>query len=597
MKKSILIPLLLLAFSGYGQARKDYAVFFVCSGYDYGWETLNFTNGEAEEISSILRENYNFEVEIVPQTTRKSIVETLSKYKKKTYGPRDQLLLFFSMHGVHDKDSEEGYLIPKDGKKKDETYESWYSHSALRNLARSIPCNRVLVAIDACYSGIFGTFRGDEPEAPVWEKTDYQCEEKMRLAFREGEMTRKYLTAGGDNRVTSKSVFAKRWIAALRDNGGDDGLLSVGALYSDYLKYAGQNPTFGDFVESTAGDFVFVSKNTCTDVLVTPVDDADTKAWNAARKKNTVEAYDFYLGTFTTGRYRSDANKAKALAQEDVVWQKAQQQGNNDGYENYKTIYCPGGRYCTEAENRMKKPDTERTDDGMVLVSGGTFTMGCTSEQQDCDGDESPAHKVTLGDYYIGRYEVTQKLWKQVMGDNPSYFKNCDDCPVEQVSWNDVQTFIKKLNYLYPGRNYRLPTEAEWEYAARGGGKQVLFGNGKNIADPREMNFDASASYKKPYSVVGTYRQKTVPVGSLNTPNALGLHDMSGNVREWCSDWKGSYTSDAQTNPTGPSSGSNRVIRGGSWSSYPLDCRVAYRNYVTPDSRSYSLGFRLARTK
>ena len=223
--------------------------------------------------------------------------------------------------------------------------------------------------------------------------------------------------------------------------------------------------------------------------------------------------------------------------------------------------------------------------------------MGCTSEQQDCDDDESPIHEVTLGDFYIGRFEVTQKLWKQVMGNNPSYFKDCDDCPVEQVSWNDIQTFIRKLNDLYPDRNYRLPTEAEWEYAARGGGQQVLFGNGKDVADPGEMNFDASASHKKSYSVAGTYRQKTVPVGSLNTPNALGLQDMSGNVWEWCSDWYGSYPSGTLTNPTGPSSGSFRVIRGGSWNNLTSYCRVSSRVSGSPDYRSLVWGFRLAMTK
>ena len=223
--------------------------------------------------------------------------------------------------------------------------------------------------------------------------------------------------------------------------------------------------------------------------------------------------------------------------------------------------------------------------------------MGCTAEQKDCDSDESPAHQVTLGDFYIGRYEVTQKLWAQVMGGNPSSFKNCDDCPVENVSWDDVQVFIGKLNQLYPGRNYRLPTEAEWEYAARGGGQNVLFGNGKNIADPNEMNFDARDSYKVIYSLSGTYRQKTVPVGSLNAPNALGLYDMSGNVWEWCSDWKDTYSSTAQTNPQGPSNGSHRVMRGGSWYGYPRFCRVAFRSDDAPGDRNYDVGFRLARTK
>jgi formylglycine-generating enzyme required for sulfatase activity len=224
--------------------------------------------------------------------------------------------------------------------------------------------------------------------------------------------------------------------------------------------------------------------------------------------------------------------------------------------------------------------------------------MGCTSEQQDCNDDEKPAHKVKVSDFYIGRYEVTQKEWVATMGDNPSYFKDCDNCPVEQVSWDDVQLYIQKLNKK-TGKNYRLPTEAEWEYAARQGGEKVLMGNGKNKADPSEINFNGSDSYKKSYSVVGEYRVKTIPVGSLQSPNKLGLHDMSGNVYEWCSDWYGSdyYKNSSATNPQGPASGSARVLRGGSWSSYPQDCRVANRLYYTPDGRYYRVGFRLARTK
>ncbi len=591
MKYKILPLFLMFAFALHGQTRKDYAVFFVCSDYENGWNRLGYTEAEANEISQLLKNNYNFETEIVTATTKSIMVQTLAKYKNRYYGPKDQLLLFFSMHGVHDKDGEEGYLIPGNGRKKDDTYESWYSHSQLRTMAKSIPCNRVLVAIDACYSGIFGAHKDDDDIKPEWETKDYLCAEKMKRAFPDQSKTRKYLTAGGDERVPSRSIFAQRWIAALKTNGGDDGLLSVQVMFSDYLKYdAAQNPTFGDFDASTAGDFVFVSKSACNTEPVIPVNDADTRAWNNARNENTIDALDFYLNTFKSGRYRADAERLMSIIQEDNVWKEAQRTGNS---ERYTKIYCPGGRYCTEAE---KKP-SERNDDGMVFVPGGTFTMGCTSEQKDCDSDESPAHEVKISDFYIGRYEVTQKLWVQVMGENPSSFKNCDDCPVESVSWEDVQTFINELNKLYPGRNYRLPTEAEWEYAARGGGKQVLFGNGKNIADPDEMNFDASKDYKKSYSVAGTYRQKTVPVGSLNTPNALGLHDMSGNVYEWCSDWKGSYSSGSQTNPQGPSSGSNRVVRGGSWNFFPRLCRVALRGNGAPGYRVNGVGFRLARTK
>ncbi len=221
----------------------------------------------------------------------------------------------------------------------------------------------------------------------------------------------------------------------------------------------------------------------------------------------------------------------------------------------------------------------------MVYVLGGTFTMGCTSEQgSDCYGDESPAHSVTLGNYWIGKYEVTQAEWRSIMGSNPSYFKDCDNCPVEQVSWEDIQGFLRTLNQKYPGRNYRLPTEAEWEYASRGGNKK----DGTQYAGSSSM--DNSGWYST------NSGSKTHPVGQ-KSPNGLGLYDMSGSVWEWCSDWYGSYSSGSQTNPTGASSGSGRVYRGGSWYNDSRLCRTSYRSYDSPSNRFNLIGFRLSRTE
>ncbi len=235
----------------------------------------------------------------------------------------------------------------------------------------------------------------------------------------------------------------------------------------------------------------------------------------------------------------------------------------------------------------------------MVAVPGGTFSMGSPTAEQDRPTIEYP-HSVTLDAYNIGKYEVTQADWRAVMVKDPAElaFKGCDDCPVESVSWNDVQDFITKLNQQ-TGGHYRLPTEAEWEYAARGGGKVVRFGNGSNIADPKQINFDGRASSKTSYSVAGEYRSKTIPVGSLNSPNALGLHDMSGNIWEWCSDWYGGdyYQNSPNSNPPGPAFGSRRVMRGGSWLNVPQFCRAANRDNNAPGNRYDSGGFRLARTK
>lgn len=211
----------------------------------------------------------------------------------------------------------------------------------------------------------------------------------------------------------------------------------------------------------------------------------------------------------------------------------------------------------------------------MIKVEAGTFQMGSTSGRD----NEQPVHQVTLtNDYYIGETEVTQELWQAVMGSNPSYFKG-SKLPVEQVSWNECQTFIAKLNEL-TGKNFRLPTEAEWEFAARGGNaSQGYTYSGSNTVG--DVAWYSSNSSSKTHEV------------ATKAPNELGIYDMSGNVWEWCQDWYGSYNSEAQTNPTGPASGSSRVYRGGSWYNYDGYCRVACRYRATLPTYYY-LGLRLA---
>lgn len=251
----------------------------------------------------------------------------------------------------------------------------------------------------------------------------------------------------------------------------------------------------------------------------------------------------------------------------------------------------------------------------MKLVEGGTFQMG--SSDSDADSDEKSVHSVTLSSYYIGETEVTQALWKAVMGNNPSYFKG-DNLPVESVSWNDCQEFIRKLNQK-TGKNFRLPTEAEWEFAARGGAKTSLY-NGENIiirGKNNSPNLDALAWYGgncgRNYTIeegcdvsngdgISGWDEKqysdskggTHPV-KKKQPNAYGLYDMLGNVWEWCSDWYGSdyYGKSPSTNPKGPSSGSYRVLRGGSWYDRAGYCRVSNRDDSIPDYTFNGRGFRL----
>ena len=219
----------------------------------------------------------------------------------------------------------------------------------------------------------------------------------------------------------------------------------------------------------------------------------------------------------------------------------------------------------------------------MIKVQGGTFMMGASTEQAtDAESDERPLHQVTLSTYGIGQTEVTQELWLAVMGNNPSYHKGDLNLPVEYISWNDCQEFIERLNSL-TGENFRLPTEAEWEFAARGGQKSngFKYSGSDNISDVAWHNGNAS--------------DKTHKV-AIKKANELGIYDMSGNVSEWCQDWYGNYTNDAQIDPSGSSSGTRRVNRGGSWYDGQNLCRVTNREAWNPSTGAPfgTLGLRLA---
>jgi len=234
----------------------------------------------------------------------------------------------------------------------------------------------------------------------------------------------------------------------------------------------------------------------------------------------------------------------------------------------------------------------------MVYVQGGTFWQGCTSEQSDCYGDEKPEHRVTVDSYYIGKHEVTQQLWQAVMGNNPSSFQG-NNLPVENVSWNDIvgtsgdymeikgikyysNGFIYKLNKI-TGKKFRLPTESEWEFAARGGNKS------------QKYRYSGSNSTDNVGWYYGNSSNKTQTVGRKNA-NELGIYDMSGNVFEWCADKYSDnyYQNSPSNNPQGADEGYLRVLRGGSWYGSARLCRVSIRNSGTSSDRDDRIGFRLA---
>jgi formylglycine-generating enzyme required for sulfatase activity len=239
----------------------------------------------------------------------------------------------------------------------------------------------------------------------------------------------------------------------------------------------------------------------------------------------------------------------------------------------------PASAFLFFSQMEDSKPFPAIPEIEMVFAKGGNFLMG----SNDVQGARSPVHSIQINDFFIGKTEITRKQWRMVMG-NPNSTSDCDNCPVTNVSWNEAQNFIDKLNKL-SGKNYRLPSEAEWEYAAKGGAMtpslNMLYSGSNNLSQVGWYDFNAQG--------------KIHPVAQLQ-PNALGIFDLSGNVYEWCQDWyqKDFYTISPPQNPMGPNTGIYRVYRGGSWYSKAIHAEVTYRDYDTPDNRDEDLGFRVA---
>ena len=272
--------------------------------------------------------------------------------------------------------------------------------------------------------------------------------------------------------------------------------------------------------------------------------EADDAAYAQAQRVDTAAAYADYLQAYPTGQHMQEARARQATAEareqaaraDDAAYAAAESQNTPEGYEEYLRAY-PAGRHAAEArvgQRRLREEGARQqilaqVNTQMVRVTGGTFTMGCQEGFfSDCSDDEEPAHRVEIRSFELSKYEVTQELWEAVMEENPNEFKNCPQCPVERVSWNDAQAFLQKLNV--GGGRYRLPSETEWEYTARGGSRS----RGYEYAGSDNPN--AVAWYDE------NSGSKTHPVGQKQA-NELGVYDLSGNVREWVQDcWNDNYT-------------------------------------------------------
>jgi formylglycine-generating enzyme required for sulfatase activity len=555
----------------------SHALLIGISEYTNGWPVLQSVPGEIGEVEEVLNQ-HGFYVSKYLNLNARELEEAFKVFINYNGFDKDnRLLIFFSGHG-YTRD-EKGYLVPADAPdpRLDERgfLRKALSMDQILTWARQIEAKHVLFVFDSCFSGtIFQTRSLPEYPPPLSQTTALPV--------------RQFITGGGvEDELPSKSVFAPAFVDALRFGWGDlnqDGYVT-GMELGLYLRnkvpvYADQTPQFARIndYDLAHGDFVFVAglgQQTAILTILSNVHD-DTVFIDGEIYGSTRVERELSIGLHTV-RVESEGY----IPFESTL-----------NLQHSQALYVTLEPLSAIAQSQPVATSFQYSDrwiepiTGMefVWIPGGCYSMGCVSGNSDCDIDEKPVHEVCVGDFWMGKYEVTQAQWQQIMGDNPSHFSGFPDYPVENISYDDAQTFISALNRKEGTDTYRLPTEAEWEYAARAGSNRAYcFGN--------------DTGRLKQYAWYGDNSGNTShSVGQLK-PNVYRLHDMHGNVWEWCQDRydRTYYFNSPSDNPRGPLSGLDRVARGGSWGYDAKYCRSSYRFHHPPYSRNPDLGFRLVR--
>ena len=548
--------------------KESHALIIGASNYTAGWPKLPGVKKDVEETKRIL-EKHGFNVTVVADPSREQLIQAFEKFINK-YGlrPDNRLLFYFAGHGHTIKQAygeEMGYIVPVDApnpnKDKDGFFTKAMDMQQIEVFARRIQSKHAIFLFDSCFSGSIFALSRAVPE---------------NISYKTATPVRQFITSGSaEEQVPDKSIFLTQFVSALSGEAdmNKDGYVT-GTELGEYLQgtvvnysKGSQHPQYGKIRNPNLdkGDFVFQLASIAPTAISseTPSQVISEELSQLREEKAMIK------------KEREELAQQKAIMEEKKRLEEERQK-----LEKEKTELAMAPRPSKITTGSSYTDPTTGME--LVLVKGGCFQMGDTFGNG--DSDEKPVHEVCADDFYIGKYEVTQGQWKEIMVSNPSWFKDCgDNCPVEQVSWNAAQDFIKKLNQK-TGKNYRLPTEVEWEYAARSGGKSEKYSGG-NDADSAAWYSSNSGS-------------KTHPVGT-KSPNGLGIYDMSGSVWEWVQDWydEGYYRRSPRNNPRGADSGTIRVLRGGSWANTPANLRASDRNGLDPSHRYADDGFRVVRTK
>lgn len=571
--KPFCILLLLLTQSSFSASKPNkkpdpptiYAFIVGIENYRSGFRPLDDASDDAYYLQQYLTSvdgmalpNANVKIITDTKATKDNILLELQRLSD-VAKENDLFIFYFSGHGTP------GHFVPFGN---DGTNEySFVAHRDIRNILARCRAKNKLILSDACFSG----------EAAKASSDYIQRQYYKEMLATKGSLSMMASSKGDEMSLEAEGhqhgYFTYHLVEGMKGKADENknGIITLLELF-DYVRYNvvkgtnyRQNPTISDGYDETMPVVFSLENAEKTDIEV---------AWKDAKQKNTETAYNQFIRNYPNSVLVDDAReKIDNLKKANVI-------------------------NSVPPTTQVKSADFTENHDGlglkMVFVEGGSFKMG--------GYDYKPIHQVIVSDFYIGKYEVTQREWRSVMGSDPPElaFNNCDDCPVESVSWNDVQEFISKLNSK-TGKKYRLQTEAEWEYAARGGSKSKNY-RYAGTSDDRSLyqyaNFcDKNCEFTWKEEKQNDNYAETSPVGTFQ-PNELGIYDMSGNVFEWCNDWFDSnYYSKAKDsiieNPTGAVLGSYRVYRGGAWAYNSEFCRVATRNCHTPSIRGYDLGFRV----
>lgn len=593
---------------------KNHVLAIAIDDYKY-CNKLNNAVKDAQDFVALLMDKYGFDEKHIQflsneEATAERVIDTL-KWLMKNVKPTDNVLIYFSGHGEFDKDFDEGFWIPVEAKSGQSN--QYIPNFRINKALEQINSFHTFLIVDSCYSGSLFL---DGKSKSLSESYDFPS----RWGLTSGRNTIVSDGAAGTN-----SPFAAALLDVLRRI---DKPMNVSAL-CDLIKQT--VPAVTNKLQIPIGDPLSINGHKGGQFVFEPlvkISPEETAFWQDATAKNSLLAYYHYLRKYPNGQYALEADarldalenqefiekqervEAEKVRKVQIVQQVAEKR-ERERQEKARLAELENERK-KQAETAKKEPQKKallaKKEPEMVLVKGGTFEMG-----SDKDDDEKPIHAVTLSDFLIGKYPLTitqflefikdtnyktdaekedgsyiwtDSKWKKQAGvswrcdvNGNAHPQTSYNHPVTHVSWNDAKAYIDWLAKK-TGKKYRLPTEAEWEFAARGGNKPNGFEfSGSNNIDDVAWYWENSG-------------KKTHSVGTKKA-NELGIHDMSGNIWEWCSDWYDSYRNAIENNPTGVETGSHRVFRGGSWVNDAEFCRVAYRNCNSPAYRDYDLGFRL----